>query len=195
MSFSIWSLQGPEPYDAERVLPLRRAARLESADAHAHPQGSGGGRPEAARRWAAAAAEPPRPPRTVVRADALMSAPVRTVRADQSLGEALRLQRAAGVRHLPVVNPQGQLEGIISDRDLLAAHASPASTALVGHHMSTPVLAAAPDTRIVDVARVMLGARVGCLPIMDPDAGLVGIVTRADILRALVHELPLDLRV
>jgi CBS domain-containing protein len=199
MSFAIWSTAGPAPYDWERVQPLARAPRVWPYEEQAHEPGSGQaeGRALPARRWAAAAeaASAPRAPRVVLRAAELMAAPALTIRPDQTLGEALRLQRARRLRHLPVVNEDGRLVGILSDRDLLAAHATPTSIAPVAAHMASPVLSAGPDARLVDIARVLLAARVGCLPIVDEDGSLVGILTRSDILRALVHELPVDLRI
>lgn len=199
MSFQIWSTAGPAPYDWERVQPLARAPRVWPYEEQGREPGAGQpeGRARPARRWAAAAAAEaaPRAPRVVLRADELMASPVVSIRPDQTLGEALRLQRTRRLRHLPVVGLDGALVGILSDRDLLAAHAGPGSIEPVAAHMASPVLSAAPDARLVDIARVLLAARVGCLPIVNEDGALVGILTRSDILRALVHELPVDLRV
>jgi acetoin utilization protein AcuB len=92
-------------------------------------------------------------------------------------------------RHVPVVGPDGQLVGILSDRDLLPA---PNGGLAVSELMSSPVWTAAPESPLREVASLMFDRRVGALPILDEGA-LVGILTRSDILRSLLVEPPLDL--
>ena len=54
-----------------------------------------------------------------------------TVRPDTSVPDALRLMRERKVRRLPVVDSHGRLVGIVSDKDLLYASPSPATTLAV----------------------------------------------------------------
>ena len=57
-----------------------------------------------------------------------MSAPVVTVTPDLPFQEALKLMREKHFRRLPVVDKKGKLIGIVSERDLLYASPSPASS-------------------------------------------------------------------
>jgi CBS domain-containing protein len=59
--------------------------------------------------------------------------------------------------------------------------------------MVTQVLIATPDTPIRDIARTMVEERIGSLPILDLRDTLVGIITRSDILRALITHGPMRL--
>ena len=59
--------------------------------------------------------------------------------------------------------------------------------------MSREVLTATPDTPIRDLARMMVHAKVGAIPIVDEHRVVVGIVTTTDVLGCVVNEAPLDL--
>ena len=119
----------------------------------------------------------------------LMAQPVTTLPEEATVDEARRLFVARRFRHVPVVGPDGQLVGILSDRDLLPA---PNGGLAVSELMSSPVWTAAPESPLREVASLMFDRRVGALPILDEGA-LVGILTRSDILRSLLVEPPLDL--
>lgn len=54
---------------------------------------------------------------------------------------------------------------------------------LVSEIMTSPVLVIEPQASIAKAARIMLGARVSGLPVVDGDKGLVGILTEGDFLR------------
>ena len=55
------------------------------------------------------------------------------------------------------------------------------------------VITATPDTRIREIARLLIERRIGAMPIMDKYDNLVGIITRSDVLRAVVNHAPLEL--
>jgi len=89
---------------------------------------------------------------------------------------------------------------MLSDRDLLRVGGTPDAAPVpdvgslqVADIMSSPVFSAHPDTPIRDIAEVMLVERIGAIAICDDEGSLVGILTRSDILRALVNRAPLDL--
>ena len=114
--------------------------------------------------------------------------------------EAWRLITAKRFRHVPIVNGEQVLVGILSDRDLLRALASRERETItqwegvrVASIMHTDVLSATPDTEIREVARVLFEERIGCMPIVDSAARVVGLVTRSDVLRALLVHAPLEL--
>jgi CBS domain-containing protein len=59
--------------------------------------------------------------------------------------------------------------------------------------MWTPVPAVAEETDIRRVARVLLDTHLPGLPVVSEDGAVTGFVSRTDILRAVVHDPPLDL--
>ena len=85
-----------------------------------------------------------------------------------------------------MIQTGGQLRGIISERDILRM-LNDSPQASVCYFMREAVLTARPHTTIRDLARVMFHERIGALPILEADHDLAGIVTRSDILRALVN--------
>jgi acetoin utilization protein AcuB len=89
-----------------------------------------------------------------------------------------------------VVTPDGTIVGMLSDRELLA---NPWDERNVSARMATPVLTATPDASIRDIARVLIEERIGAMPIADDHGRLVGLLTRTDILRAVVARAPLEL--
>lgn len=126
-------------------------------------------------------------------ADVMTENPV-TIRATSSVGEAARLLDRLAIRHLPVIDAEGEVVGMISDRDLRGAPAAadeelapsvPPASARVADVMSTDVIAAAPDDDLIAIAQMMVDGRVGAVPIVDNDGGLCGIVSYVDILRSL----------
>lgn len=119
--------------------------------------------------------------------------------AESCLDAVVRMQRAR-VRHLPVVNRDGVLVGIITDRDLRhhlfsprvfeALGSTPVDVLLDGTHvaeiMSTDVITVESDAGVGDAAWTMRKNRVGSLPVME-NGRLVGILTEVDVLRQIVR--------
>jgi len=110
----------------------------------------------------------------------------------------------AGVGQAPVVNAQGQLVGLLTRAELLKLDQlpTPDQAALVwrallmqplAEVMISPVPAVLPETDIRRVARVLLDSQLPGLPVVDADEKLLGFVSRSDILKAVVHDPPLDL--
>jgi len=111
--------------------------------------------------------------------------------------QAAELMREHDVHHLPVVDRNGHLVGIVVEQDLLAAQPSPATTLSiyeihgllsklqVKEIMSHPVHTTIPQCPLEEAARLMLDEDVGCLPVIE-DGRVVGIITDSDIFRILV---------
>jgi acetoin utilization protein AcuB len=122
-----------------------------------------------------------------------------TVTSKTTLPEAIRLTTQHRIRHLPVIE-DGELAGIVSDRDLKRAMASPA-TSLEAHElvylldhltidqiMTRPVITIGPQFPVEEAARLMVAERIGALPVVDA-GDVVGIVTETDILELFVKTL------
>ncbi len=117
---------------------------------------------------------------------------------DVSVPEALKLMHERHIRRLPVVDHGGHLVGIVSDRDLLRASPSPATSLSVWEiayllnevkvHsvMTRKVITVTGDTPLEDAARIMADEKIGGLPVLA-DGELVGIITETDLFRAFVE--------
>jgi CBS domain-containing protein len=126
----------------------------------------------------------------------LMRAPVATVAPETPAREAVRLLRARRIRHLPVVDQNGRLVGIVTDRDLRQAVFHPAVQARLGSTgeavgdlpvrelMTGAVVTVAPWADLREAARLMHERKIGALPVVE-DGRLVGILTETDVLRVL----------
>ena len=121
-----------------------------------------------------------------------------TITPDTSFPDALRIIRENRFRHLPIVNEKGKLIGVVSERDLL--HAAPSSaTSLsvfemnyllanlqIREIMSSPPITVPEDAPLEEAARVMIENNIGFLPVMWDDE-LRGVITETDIFRAFVE--------
>ncbi len=127
-----------------------------------------------------------------------MTKPVVTIHTDYPFQEALKLMRENHFRRLPVVDKKDKLIGIVSERDLLFASPSPATTLSIwevnyllskikiDRLMSTSVITTDPDSTIEWAAHLMVENKVGGLPVVDSNNRPVGIITETDIFRSLV---------
>jgi CBS domain-containing protein len=116
-----------------------------------------------------------------------MSRPAVTVRQDADFQKALALMQEKKLRRLPVVDDDGQLVGIVVERDLLvAAMRYLQSRVEVGDLMTRNVVTVGPDADLNEVARTMLERKIGGLPVVE-HGRLVGIVTESDIFRRFVE--------
>ena len=127
-----------------------------------------------------------------------MSHPVVTVPSDMPIHDALQLMRQESIRRLPVVNPQGKMIGIVSERDLL--HAEPSDvTSLsvwelnyllaritVDEVMTREVITVHEDTPIEEAARIMADHKIGGLPVLRGEE-LVGIITETDLFKIFLE--------
>lgn len=121
-----------------------------------------------------------------------------TVNPGTPVADALRLMREKKVRRFPVVDAQGKLVGIVSDKDLLYASPSPATTLSmweipdllarikIEHVMTPDVITVAADTPLEEAARIMADRKIGGLPVLQ-DGTLVGIITETDLFKSLLE--------
>ena len=134
-------------------------------------------------------------PNEVLFVHEIMTKGVVTLPPTSSISDVARLFSERRYRHVPIVSTDGRVIGLISDRDVLKHQATSSSRDRDKEPVSTimvsEVLVATPDTFIRDVARTMFQEKIGSLPIIDGDNALVGIVTRSDIMRALIVHGPM----
>jgi CBS domain-containing protein len=129
-------------------------------------------------------------------ADAMTPDP-QVVRAGDRLLDAAGRMQAMGIRHLPVLDGDGKVIGMLSDRDLRTAVGNPervvggitAPVQLELLHvrdvMSAPALTVRPDETCAHVARFFADVHVSAVPVVDDEGKILGICSYIDILRAL----------
>ena len=124
----------------------------------------------------------------------LMSRDVVTLSHNDTLRTADDLMRLGRIRHLPVVDGDGLLAGLVTQRDLFhsgllralgyGSHAQKkALDALaVKEAMRSEVVTTTPDAKLADAAKVMFEKKIGCLVVIDGEK-IVGILTEGDFVR------------
>jgi CBS domain-containing protein len=134
-----------------------------------------------------------------------MTTDVLTVGRDTSLKDVAAMLGARGISGAPVVDDDGALLGVISEADILAKERRPPERSRVarvlglteppdpkslartaGEAMTAPPVTIAANARVDRAATLMLDRSVNRLPVLDRAGVLVGIVTRADLVRAFV---------
>lgn len=131
----------------------------------------------------------------LVFAEQIMSSPVVTLSPDSSIEKAFKLFDEHEFRHIPVTTSDYKLQGIISDRDILRILGSTSkenSNIKINDVMISEVLTASRKTDIRYVTRLFVENRIGSMPVMD-ERKLVGIITRSDILNAILNHYELEL--
>jgi CBS domain-containing membrane protein len=121
----------------------------------------------------------------------VMTANPKTLGRNDRLKVADDLLQAERIRHLPVLDDDGNLAGIVTQRDLFhsglvralgfgtAARDRMLDSILVKDVMTNDVVTTTSDTSLADAASLMAERKIGCLPVVDDDA-LVGILTEGD---------------
>lgn len=119
------------------------------------------------------------------RIDEVMTCAVVTLSPEQSFQEAISLIARHRFRHLLVVDAESRLAGVISDRDLLRFMIREP------HWDSTPVaevmrvhpVTVRPETPLSTAIAEMLTRQINCLPVVDGEGRVCGILTSTDLLR------------
>jgi len=126
-----------------------------------------------------------------------MSHPIISIAPDMPVHDALDMFKRERIRRAPVVK-EGKLIGIVSDKDLLNASPSPASSLsiwemnyllskiTISEVMSKKVLTVNEDTPIEEAARIMADNKIGGLPVMR-DGHVVGIITETDLFKIFLE--------
>jgi acetoin utilization protein AcuB len=126
-----------------------------------------------------------------------MSHPVISIPPDMPIVDALNLMKREHIRRTPVIK-DGNLVGIVSDKDLLNASPSPATSLSIWEMnyllskikvkdvMTKEVLTVHEDTPIEEAARIMADNKIGGLPVMR-DNHVAGIITETDLFKIFLE--------
>ncbi len=142
-------------------------------------------------------------------ASEIMTRDVVTVREETDVYEAGRLLLRNKISGMPVLDDENHVIGMISTADLLSLAGIPRGHVFndvvmkyilqkpTPQHragekardiMSTPVIAVSPETTAKEIATILDKKRIKRVPVVDEENRLVGIVSRADILRIICEE-------
>jgi CBS domain-containing membrane protein len=108
-------------------------------------------------------------------------------------------------RHLPVVDGNGKLLGILSHGDLLHAASSSLSDKETERNelilqqpvrriMQREVLTVQPGDSLIQAGKVLWESKIGCLPVVDADGALVGMLTKSDFIRVALQLMGSDVK-
>ncbi len=135
----------------------------------------------------------------ILHAYRIMKSPVLTVDPDMNVVDAWHLFREKEVSHMPVLSPDKKIIGIVSTGDLLKHliivdnKIENATDQKVKDIMTEEVITADRITDIRRIAQAMFENHIGTMPIVDERGAPLGIITRSDILYALINYPPLNL--
>jgi acetoin utilization protein AcuB len=116
----------------------------------------------------------------------VMTGKVVTLNPHHSFNDAANLMNDRYFRHCVVVDSQRKIVGVISDRDILRALArNPNSrTKSLDQIMTHNPITVKRNTPIVDAVAKILAKRINCLPVIEDDGTVCGIVTSTDLMRS-----------
>ena len=129
----------------------------------------------------------------------VMTQDVTTLKRNDKLILASDIMQLGRIRHLPVLEDDGRLAGILSQRDLFRGALARAlgygqhaqrkvlDSLVVKDVMSSDLITAAPDMPLIEAARVLMERKIGCLPVVE-DEQLVGILTESDFVALVARK-------
>ena len=123
----------------------------------------------------------------------VMTGKVVTLSPHHGFNEVTNLMNDRSFRHCVVVDNQGRVVGVISDRDILRALArNPNSrTKSLEQIMTRNPITVKRNTPIIDAVSKILSKRINCLPVIEDDGSVCGIVTSTDLLKSYLKLLEL----
>lgn len=129
----------------------------------------------------------------MVSVETIMTLDPITLFTTDTMGMAHRLMNEKHIHHIPIVDEQHTLLGLISHRDILAAssstlnvHPTDNSKTLLSDIMISPVVSIPPETGTLKAAQYIHDSRHGCLPVVDQGA-LIGIITEYDFVEVAIN--------
>lgn len=127
--------------------------------------------------------------------DEIMSDELQTLTEESTLADAKKLMADARIHHIPIVNGEHRLVGLVSHRDVLAAAESKLSNAglaqnpdeiRVSDFMTRDVTTVDPRANLRQAAIYLQKHSYGCLPVVEGET-LIGIITDSDFVSVAIN--------
>ena len=127
-----------------------------------------------------------------IRVRDLMTTPALSVGPGSSVAAVRDLMSERGIRHVPVVDENRSVIGVVSQRDVLRStittiDADSAHRTEVRDIMTRDVDTLDASENIATAGEMMLACKYGCIPVVDGTT-LIGVLTEADFIRYLVEK-------
>lgn len=122
-----------------------------------------------------------------MRVQDVMTSEVVSVAPEATLKEVAGLLASRRISGVPVVDAAARVVGVVSEADILRKEAGGLDARTAGEAMSTPAIVIGRTRDVAEAARLMTERAVNRLPVVDDEENLLGIVTRADLVRAFVR--------
>lgn len=117
----------------------------------------------------------------------IMNRPVFSMPAGSTVEKVRDVMKQHNIRHVPIVHDH-KLIGMVSDRDILKVDLAGTFLFLKAEDIMTTVLIVAEEeTPLAHIARVLMEEKISALPIIEKSHKLAGMISRTDILRAVVY--------
>lgn len=116
----------------------------------------------------------------------IMTSPVTTINEEELATEASKIFNKFGFRHIPVLNEQKLISGIISDREIALAKENQKCKDI----MVRKIVVCEENASIHEMAIMMLNFKINALPIVNHKREMTGIVTISDILKYVINSTP-----
>ncbi len=143
-----------------------------------------------------------------IKVSEVMTADAVAVNEEADIAEAIKLLSENEVSGLPVTDNENHVVGVITEADILSVmgmnkghtfkdiivrllgEPAPGNKAgnTVRQVMSSPAITTTPDARILEVAAILEERRIKRLPVVDASGKLIGVISRADIVRAVAKK-------
>ncbi len=116
------------------------------------------------------------------------------------ISDAKKMMDMYCIRHVPIVSDNGELKGVITQRDILAAQQSSLENATISDTLkdadllrftTRPLHTASPHTKLRHAALTLQNHKIGCLPVVD-NKKLVGIITDSDFVAIAINLLEIQ---
>lgn len=113
---------------------------------------------------------------------------------EDTILNASKFMKEERIRNLPVVNVENKLVGLITLREIIETVFSNPEKILVKDSMIKIIATVSPEASLKSAIEVMMVNKYGCLPVIDKEHKLVGMVSEADLLSKLyeLSDLPSD---
>ncbi|MGB8000104.1 MAG: acetoin utilization AcuB family protein [Anaerobacillus sp.] len=123
----------------------------------------------------------------------IMNRNVFSLEESQTIADAIKIMSEKNIRHLPIVNQEGELTGIVSDRDIKDASPSildsdPNKEVLqspLSSIMKREVITAHPLDFVEEISTIFYEQRISSIPIIE-NRRIIGMVTETDMLHTLI---------